>query len=273
MILDTTSKEMRIVLGEGKTTNDCDVVTSYADCGVSFGTFVFGNQNTLTNGTTPVVVVAAPDALYQRQVKEIRLFNNDTVTHTVTLQLYDGTDTWIVAPSALSVAPGGSYVYTPDVTTDGTGTVTIVTTSGGSTGLSLTTSNPSTTPSITLGGTLAVASGGTGATTATAALANLGAVVGSGTATATGSGSSGAATLNESAGVITSQALVAATTYALTLTNSRITSASTIIISASNSAGLVTWPVAVVCSAGSAVITVGMATLTGTVVISFVVVN
>ena len=52
----------------------------------------------------------------------------------------------------------------------GTGTVTSVSSSGGSTGMSLTTTSPTTTPSITLSGTLGIANGGTGQTTATAAI-------------------------------------------------------------------------------------------------------
>jgi len=50
-------------------------------------------------------------------------------------------------------------------TTAGTGTVTSVSSSGGTTGLTLTTATPTTTPSLTLAGTLAVANGGSGATT------------------------------------------------------------------------------------------------------------
>jgi hypothetical protein len=113
MNLDTTTKELQIVLGEAAATNNCNVVTAYADY-LPPSTFTFGNNNANTNGTTPVVVVAAPTNGAQRQVKEVRLFNNDTVTHTVTLQLYDGTDTWIIGPSALTVGPDGSFVYTPE---------------------------------------------------------------------------------------------------------------------------------------------------------------
>jgi len=57
----------------------------------------------------------------------------------------------------------------------GTGTVTSVGLSGGTTGLTASGSPITTTGTITLGGTLAVANGGTGATTASAALTSLGA--------------------------------------------------------------------------------------------------
>lgn len=114
MNLDTSLKVLQIVLGEAKTTNDCDITASYADSMIN--NFSLGNQNEKSNGTTPVIVVAAPAIDTQRQVKEIRLFNNDTVPHNVTLQLFDGTNTWIVgnSPTATPVAVGGSFVYTPE---------------------------------------------------------------------------------------------------------------------------------------------------------------
>lgn len=118
MILDSTTKVARIVLGEGKTTNDCDVVTSYADFSLDASIFQWGNQNTHSNGTTPVVIVAAPTVGFQRQIKEVRLFNNDTVSHTVSLQLYDGTTVWIVGPSKQLIPPNGSFIYTPDTPAD-----------------------------------------------------------------------------------------------------------------------------------------------------------
>ncbi|CAB5238224.1 Intramolecular chaperone auto-processing domain containing protein [uncultured Caudovirales phage] len=59
---------------------------------------------------------------------------------------------------------------------DGGGTVTSIAASGGSTGLTFTGSPITSSGTLTLGGTLAVASGGTGATTAGGALTNLGAI-------------------------------------------------------------------------------------------------
>jgi hypothetical protein len=59
---------------------------------------------------------------------------------------------------------------------DGGGTVTSVAASGGTTGLTFSGSPITTSGTLTLGGTLAIASGGTGATTAADALTNLGAI-------------------------------------------------------------------------------------------------
>jgi hypothetical protein len=59
---------------------------------------------------------------------------------------------------------------------DGGGTVTSIAASGGTTGLTFSGSPITTSGTLTLGGTLAIASGGTGATTAADALTNLGAI-------------------------------------------------------------------------------------------------
>lgn len=112
MNLDTTAKQLLIVLGEAITTRNCNVTTSYADSTVS--TFNLHNNNVNTNGTTPVVIVSPPAVSTQRQVKEVRVFNNDTVNHSVTLQLFDGTTTWIVGPGLQVIPPNGSFVYTPE---------------------------------------------------------------------------------------------------------------------------------------------------------------
>lgn len=96
-----------------------------------------------------------------------------------------------------------------------------------------------------------------------------GGVSGNGAVTAV----AGAATLNASSGVITSEALVAATSYTLTLSNAGILSTSTVLATPFDSAGLAVFLKSITPGAGQVVIVVGMAALTGTVVIPFVVIN
>lgn len=117
MNLDTPDKVLQIVLGEAMVTNNCNITASWADIATATTPpiFVLGNTNINSNGTAAVVVVSAPAFGSQRQVKEVRLFNNDTVAHIVTLRLFDGTNTWIVGPARITVPVGGSFVYTPDV--------------------------------------------------------------------------------------------------------------------------------------------------------------
>lgn len=113
VILDSMTKVLRIVLGEAKTTSDCEIVSSWAE--TSSSVFLGGNTNIHSNGTTPVIVVPAPNnPTVVRDVREVRLYNADTVSHTVTLQLYDGTTAWHIAPAVVSVVSGGSFIYTPE---------------------------------------------------------------------------------------------------------------------------------------------------------------
>ena len=94
----------------------------------------------------------------------------------------------------------------------------------------------------------------------------------------TGSGApqtavAGAATLNAPNGIITSEALTAATTYTLTLTNSVIKSTSTVLCSPFDGAATGVQIVSITPANGSVVIALAMAALTGAVTIPFAVFN
>ena len=106
----------------------------------------------------------------------------------------------ITAGSGISIANGnGSITIT---STAGGGTVTSVSGSGGTTGLTLTGGPITGIGTLTLGGALNVANGGTGATTAAGARANLGAGTGNGTVTSvSGAGSTNGLSLS---GTVTS---------------------------------------------------------------------
>jgi|SRR5215471_2623694 len=110
MILNATTKSIRVVLGEAKTTTDCDVTTSYGDTTGQF--FLPGNNETVTNGTTPVTIVSAPPANTQRSVQEITVHNNDTVDHTVILQLLVSATVYIFREETIPV--NGTFIYSPD---------------------------------------------------------------------------------------------------------------------------------------------------------------
>lgn len=85
--------------------------------------------------------------------------------------------------------------------------------------------------------------------------------------------SAGAATLNQGSGIITSEALVGATAYTLTLTNSVVVATSTVLVNATNSDSLAVFIKSVTPGAGTVTIIVGMAALTGTVKVAFAVFN
>lgn len=110
MILDSAFRSLQIVLGEAKTTTDCDITACYAAT-TAAGTFQTFLQHEVSNGTTPVTVLNAPAVGTQYICNEVRLHNNDTVTHTVTLRLLDGTTTRIVYTGV--VASSADWSYTP----------------------------------------------------------------------------------------------------------------------------------------------------------------
>jgi hypothetical protein len=109
MILNTPLKSLEILLGESKTTSDCDITASFADQTVD--SFVPQAADLVSNGGTAVTVVAAPVAGVQRQAQEIRLHNNDTVTHTVILRLNDNGTFRIVMQQ--TIPSGLDFLYTP----------------------------------------------------------------------------------------------------------------------------------------------------------------
>jgi hypothetical protein len=111
MILDSALKSIRVVLGEVITTSNCDCTASYAD--QTGAGFLPGANDTVTNGTTPVTLVAAPGGGAQRSVQEITVHNNDTVPHTVILQ-YDDNGTIRIFRDA-TVPAGGDFAYSPTV--------------------------------------------------------------------------------------------------------------------------------------------------------------
>jgi hypothetical protein len=109
MILDSTLKSLQVLLGEPISTANCDVTASFGDYAGAL--FTPGASDTITNGTTVVTAVAAPGASIQRLVNELRVFNNDTIAHDITLELNNNGTIRVV--EAGTFAPGESLVYTP----------------------------------------------------------------------------------------------------------------------------------------------------------------
>lgn len=136
MILDATTKSLTIVLGEAKTTTDCDITASWADN--TPDQFLPGNNTLVSNGTSSVTVVPAPAfAGIERQVQEVTLYNNDTVNHTVYLREHDGSNTRVITSATL--VPNASFRW-PLASVPTGGTVTEIDTDFGITGGPITTS-------------------------------------------------------------------------------------------------------------------------------------
>ncbi len=85
IVLDTTSKSLRAVLGAAHTTNPVDFTVTYADSTVT--SFTEASAVAQSNGTTNAEILAAPSASTQRVIKSITVWNNDTIDQLVTLYL------------------------------------------------------------------------------------------------------------------------------------------------------------------------------------------
>jgi hypothetical protein len=91
MILNTTSKRIRVYLEGAVAANEPDWYVSWADLDDATPSFAGLATSGLTNGVTPVEVVAPPAGGIQRQVKYLEVFNSDTAQVVVWIEHYDGT--------------------------------------------------------------------------------------------------------------------------------------------------------------------------------------
>lgn len=110
MILDAIDKSLEAFLGLAITTSQPTYSIEYAD--ITDTTFTPGNTSGALNSTTDVTILPAPPGLVQRQVKCITIYNADTVTATVSVQLdVGGTERLLVKYSLPSLR---TLMWTPD---------------------------------------------------------------------------------------------------------------------------------------------------------------
>lgn len=121
IILDATNESVQAVLAAPATTNELQFTSSFVD--VTTSTYVPGGNDGVTTGTSDVTIVAAPSASTQRQVKQITVYNADTVAATVTMIKDVGGTNRILCKVTLQVADTLQY-------NDGEG-FKVITTSGG----------------------------------------------------------------------------------------------------------------------------------------------
>lgn len=187
--LDATTKSLEVKLAGAITTNQLTIVASYVDINqTTIAVSGMGENDTVTNGATAVTAVAAPAATTSRQVKSLTVENTDTVAQTVSVQvnnngtkrlvvvqalqagqtlLYEDGAGWLIAnalvvTTPVPVAQGGTGVTSLGNLTKVDDTNVTLALGGTPTGALINA------VSITAGwtGSLAIARGGTGQTTA-----------------------------------------------------------------------------------------------------------
>lgn len=86
--------------------------------------FTPGFQNSRTNGTSPVECVTAPSSGVTRVTRNVTIFNNDSVPHTLIFYKNIGSDTW--ACGGGTVAAGDQMILDEVQVMDSTVSITIV---------------------------------------------------------------------------------------------------------------------------------------------------
>lgn len=107
IILSTTSDKVQVVLDATVTTNQLKCFASYTD---TTTTSITPSRNALTtNNTTAVDLVASPGSSTQRLVSYISVYNTDTVSATVTINLYTTSTTYKLFTTTLAVGERVEY--------------------------------------------------------------------------------------------------------------------------------------------------------------------
>jgi hypothetical protein len=185
----TVGSGLSLTAGTLTATSSGGTVTSVSGTGTVSGLTLTGTVTTTGSLTLGGTLAVATASINNLAVTEAKIADNavtnaklaDVATATIKGRVAAGTGD----PTDLTASQVRTLLNVADGATANTGTVTSVALSGGTTGLTVSGSPITTSGTITLAGTLAVANGGTGATTASAARSALGAAA-SGDITASG---------------------------------------------------------------------------------------
>lgn len=105
IVLDSTSRTLRAKMSNTPSSVQCSVTVTYADTTAT--TFVEGMYPIQLNGTTLVTILPAPASGTKRVVKSVMFFNDDTMTHTITLYMTDNITDYPI--TKISLPSGASW--------------------------------------------------------------------------------------------------------------------------------------------------------------------
>lgn len=110
MILDNTTRSLEIFLGGVVSANELPILVSYIEGQSVLPEAIPFVVRSISNGTSDVIILAAPEPKTRRIVKYMSIYNKDTASVTVTLQLNDdGTNAEILK---VTLSSDDTLVYT-----------------------------------------------------------------------------------------------------------------------------------------------------------------
>lgn len=107
IILDTSTKYIVASTNSVHVTNPVTFIASYINIASLSISALSSNQGNLSNAET--TIVDSPSESNQRQVKYINIFNNDTITHVLTIDYVNATSQYTLVKT--SISPGHSLIY------------------------------------------------------------------------------------------------------------------------------------------------------------------
>jgi len=107
MLIDGTSDKIQFVLGGAVTTTQLPFTVDYNNYTTSAVTL--NTVNGTSNNTTAVDLVTSPSASQQNELRYCSIYNSDTASATVKIQIYDGSSTRIVFQCILAVGDTLQY--------------------------------------------------------------------------------------------------------------------------------------------------------------------
>ena len=109
IVFNTSNRSLECILGGVVTTNQLPYVIHYVNISRD-NQEIFNSTNGLTNSTSTVTLLAAPQSGARRSIQSLSVFNADTATATITIRLNDnGTTRQIVK---VDLAVGDHLIYT-----------------------------------------------------------------------------------------------------------------------------------------------------------------
>ena len=113
IILDATTKSLEIDLAGAITTNQLDVTCHAVDIlDTTMAVSDIVNTNIATNNTTAVTAMAAPASGHTRTIKSLSVYNKDTASATVTVQINFNATIYIICK--VTLATGEQLIYSSE---------------------------------------------------------------------------------------------------------------------------------------------------------------